>query len=174
MLDRPADVFAEAPSDCSCAECTTHRVARFSCGNCGYRGTPFIHTCRCTRSSIRGMIEYYEDRLQRMNERGVDALGDFDTRERTEQTLQELRDSARLVRGGHACLIRQAAVGSPERTGQSDDCLHGLVECPCCGGGPSRYDAEMIDPWQRIREMRAALECLYGGGNTCFTMQMRG
>jgi hypothetical protein len=175
VMDRPAQPFQEEPSNCACADCTTHRVERFSCENCGYRGAPFIHACKCTRSSIRGMIEYYEDRLDRMSDRRADDLiGDFASRARIEHTLLQLRESARLVRGGRPCIIRPVAAASTERTGQSDDCLHGLLECPCCGGGPSRYDAESIDPWQRIREMRAVIECLSSGGNACFTMRVVG
>jgi hypothetical protein len=172
VMNRPAPPFRVQPAACTCVDCLPTHAAQFSCDTCGYRGTPFMHGCQCTPSGIHVMIEYYEDRLEIMRQRGVDCLPDGDTRARVEHTLDQLRDSLDFVRAGRPCLVRSAAPASPERTGQTDDCLHGFVECPCCGGGPACYDAESIDPWQRIREMRAVIECLTSGGNACFTLRM--
>lgn len=172
VLDCPARTFDDEPTNCPCVDCQAQRAAAFSCENCGFRGVPFIHGCKCTRSSVRAMIAYYDHHLRTMVEHAGDRLdADFDTRERIEHRLAELRETAALVSRGRSCIIRPAASSSTERTGQSDDCSHGLAECPCCGGGPSRYGVEYIDPWQRIREIRAVLTCLSSGGDACFTMR---
>lgn len=41
--------------------------------------------------------------------------------------------------------------------GCGNHCFHGRIECPCCGGGEDSYSLELIDPWKRLRELRAAL-----------------
>ncbi|HEY9225765.1 MAG TPA: hypothetical protein VIP11_03910, partial [Gemmatimonadaceae bacterium] len=132
-LDEPATVFTPAwsaqPHDCDV--CTPLRMESFTCWLCGYQGAPFVHGCKCKPS-------------KKATEHNGSGTIDEDERFLQEHGYCQSRE----LRNGDVC----------ERTGAFGDCMHGLVECPCCGGGDEQYDLSLIDPFERLKRIRAALE----------------
>jgi hypothetical protein len=62
------------------------------------------------------------------------------------------------------CVPRPETNDPTRFTGAGNDCHHGLVECPRCGGGDDSYCMDLIRPFDRLRALQVVIDQFDSGG----------
>ncbi len=156
ILDRHAPLETRFPNwvqmvvgGCACAGCEQRRDTPFRCDMCGYHGAPFVPRCRCSDAWNEDMQEQQE-KLAELRRLGVDAF----ERDSVTVSVSEVRRSIDDLER------RKPTAECTGNEDKYDDCNHGCVECPVCGGPGEPFSEDVIDPWAVIRELRAAVDAL--------------
>ncbi|HEY9228807.1 MAG TPA: hypothetical protein VIP11_19300 [Gemmatimonadaceae bacterium] len=131
---------------CACEACAEVRRVPFRCDGCGYTGEPLVAACAGSVDGIDVEIARCNRRLQQINASGRDSY-----RERVVGTARTIKHTRREVEARLAALTRsRQLIAAHVVCVTSDDCLRGLLACPCCGTG------ELAESDQGLRERRSA------------------
>lgn len=158
-VERPewAAIYDAPPADgCPCATCHALRTKAFKCAVCGSDDAPVVHACTCV-ANWQADIDNEKRNIAECERRGVTSYitrsGCTNSIAFSEQRLGRLLTHRPTDR----CTTKEESF---------DDCLHLYRECGVCGtldapnGQP--MDKYIVDPWEIIRDLRAALTDISG------------